>query len=68
MAEIKLSIDRMVAPETDVAASLKTIDSMADDIERMRAEAGATSDFDKLAILRRYIYQPGPWNGRKVFA
>jgi len=67
MAEIKLAIDRMVAPGVDVAASLKLIDRMAGEIERMRAEAGATSDFDRLAILRRYLYEPGPWNGGKVF-
>jgi regulator of sirC expression with transglutaminase-like and TPR domain len=66
MAEIKLAIDRMVAPGVDVAANLKIIDGMADDIERMRADAGATSDFDKLAILKRYIYEPGPWNAGRV--
>jgi hypothetical protein len=39
-AEIKLTIDRMAAPGVDVAASLKVIDGMAADIERMRAQAG----------------------------
>jgi len=68
MAEIELTIDRMVDPSVDVAANLKIIDRMAADIERMRAEAGATSDFDKLAVLRRYIYQSGPWNGERVFS
>jgi regulator of sirC expression with transglutaminase-like and TPR domain len=68
MAEIKLTIDRMVEPDIDVAAGLGIIDGMADDIERMRAAAGATSDFDKVAVLRRYLYEPGPWNGGKVFS
>ena len=67
-AEIKLTIDRMAAPGVDVAASLSIIDGMAADIERIRAQAGAVSDFDKLAVLRRYLYEPGPWNGGKVFA
>jgi len=67
-AEIKLTIDHMVEPGVDVAASLKIIDQMAADIERMRTQAGATTDFDKLAVLRRYLYEPGPWNGGKVFA
>jgi len=67
-AEIKLTIDHMVEPGVDVEASLKIIDGMAADIERMRAAAGATTDFDKLAVLRRYLYKPGPWNDGKVFA
>jgi regulator of sirC expression with transglutaminase-like and TPR domain len=67
-AEIKLTIDHMVDPDVDVAASLKIIDGMAADIERMRAAAGATTDFDKLAVLRRYLYEPGSWNGGQVFA
>jgi len=68
LAEIKLTIDRMVEPSVDVAANLKIIDGMVDDIERMRVAEGATSDFDKLAVLRRYIYEAGPWNGGKVFS
>lgn len=67
-AEIKLMIDRMAAPGVDVAASLKVIDTMAAEIERMRMQAGAVSDFDKVAVLRRYLYEPGPWNGGKVFS
>lgn len=68
MADIKLTIDRMVEPSVDVAANLKIIDGMTADIESMRAAAGATSDLDKLAVLKRYIYQPGPWNGGKAFS
>ncbi|MDO6967116.1 transglutaminase family protein [Rhizobium alvei] len=68
IAEIKLTIDRMVEPGVDVAANLQIINGMAADLERMRAEAGVTSDLDKLAILRRYIYEPGPWNGGKAFS
>ena len=67
-AEIKLTIDRMAAPGVDVAASLKVLDGMADDMERMRLQAGAVSDFDKVAVLRRYLYEPGPWNAGKVFS
>ena len=67
-ADITLTIDRMVAPAVDVAASLKVIDAMATAIERMRAQAGAVSDFDKVAVLRRYLYEPGPWNAGRVFS
>jgi len=68
MVENKQSIERMVEPSVDVAANLKIIDKMAADLEGMGAEACATGNFDKLAALRHYIYETGPWNDGKAFS
>lgn len=67
-AKINLTIGCMVEPSVDVATNLKIIDGMANDIEHVQAEAGATSDFDELAVLQRYIHQPGLWNDGKAFS
>ncbi|HBG97703.1 MAG TPA: hypothetical protein DDY29_02910 [Rhodobacteraceae bacterium] len=66
LGTIKLDIDRMVDPATDSAAALARIDSMAATISDMTPE-GATA-WERLAVLQRYVYQPGPWNGGNAFA
>ena len=49
-SKIKLTIDRIASPRVDVAASLNVIDDMAAEMERMKAQAGAVSDFEAFPL------------------
>jgi regulator of sirC expression with transglutaminase-like and TPR domain len=66
LAAIKLDIDRIVAPSIDIAAAASTIDAMAADLQRIGADVQGS--FDKLKVLRRYVYEAGAWNGNRPFA
>lgn len=65
MAEVKLSIDRMVDPTVNIEAGLAEIDRMADDVKRT-AGASASSG-ERLSALKRYVYDAGPWNHGRPF-
>jgi regulator of sirC expression with transglutaminase-like and TPR domain len=65
MADIKLTIDRMTEPSVDIAKGLKDIDRMEVDLDRM--VEGKTTSAAKLAGLKRYVYEAGPWNDNKPF-
>jgi regulator of sirC expression with transglutaminase-like and TPR domain len=65
LVEIKLTIDRMVDPAVNVEAGLKDIGRMESELDRV-AERETTSTA-KLAALKRYVYEAGPWNGGKPF-
>lgn len=64
-AEAKLTFDKIYDPKTDIAASLKQIDRMAQTIKTM-AGPSAPSRL-RLIMLRKYIYEPGLWNDGKPF-
>lgn len=65
LAEVKLAIDHMVDPTVDVEAGLAAIDRMAGEVQAMADEA--TGSAEKLAALKRYVYEAGVWNGNKPF-
>lgn len=65
LAYSKLTIDSLVDPEISIATNMTRLDVMIDAINGM-AGANASSD-QKLAAIRTYIYQPGPWNDDKPF-
>lgn len=65
LAEVKLSIDHMVDPTTNVEAGLAAIDRMAGEVQALAD--GATGSAERLAALKRYVYEAGPWNGGKPF-
>lgn len=64
-ARVKLTIDKMVDPKIDIGANLKRIDAIVGQIREM-AGTNPTSD-DKIKALRRYLYEPGPWNGFQAY-
>ncbi|MEM8851154.1 MAG: transglutaminase family protein [Pseudomonadota bacterium] len=56
----------MIDSSIDATAQLQQIDRMVADVEAMLPH-GASSR-DKLDALRRYVYEPGPWNGGRAFS
>lgn len=65
LADIKFAIDDMVDPATDVDAGLADLERMAGEVHSMGH--GATNSDEKLAALKRYLYEPGPWNDGEPF-
>ncbi|WP_193747626.1 transglutaminase family protein [Leisingera sp. ANG-M7] len=66
LARVKLEVDRIIDPSIDVEAQLAGINRMAAEVQAMlphNADAWA-----KVEVLRRYIYEPGPWNTQRAFA
>jgi len=61
LGQAKLTIDRQIDPAIDINANLQKIDAMVGQIRAM-PEFG-TSGAAKLAALKRYLYEPGEWNG-----
>ena len=66
LARAKLELDRLVMPSVDVEAELAQIDAMTAEIAAM-IPAGADS-WAKVEVLRRYLFEAGPWNDNPPFA
>jgi hypothetical protein len=65
LAKAKLVLDKIYNPSVDVEGSLRQIDGMA---ETIRAMAGPSAPARlRLIMLRKFIYDPGPWNGTPRF-
>lgn len=60
LAKAKLTIDRMIDPKIDVAATLRQLDTLAARI-RARFPVGA-SDAVKMELLLASLREPGPWS------
>lgn len=66
LARAKLELDRLVMPSVDVDAELAQIDAMATELATMiPAEADSWA---KVEVLRRYLYEAGPWNDNRPVA
>jgi regulator of sirC expression with transglutaminase-like and TPR domain len=65
LARVKLIIDRMIDPTMEVEANLEKIDTM---VARIKAipDFGVSST-SRLLALKRYLYEPGQWNGYRPF-
>ncbi len=66
LARAKLELDRLVMPSVDVDAEVAQIDAMAAELTAM-IPAGADA-WEKAEVLRRYLYEAGPWNDNRPFA
>ena len=66
LARVKIGVDRMVDPSIKVDSQLAQIDQMVATIEDM-LPTNADS-WAKIEAIRRYIYQPGPWNQGQAFS
>lgn len=64
LANAKLTIDRMIDPQTDIASGRKQLDAMVAEI-RARLPAHPSSRH-KLEALQTCSYQAGPWNGHST--
>jgi len=65
-ARVKIEVDRMIDPSIDVEAQLAQIDKMVTTIKTMLPPDA--DSWAKVEVLRRYIYQPGPWNDGNAFS
>jgi len=65
-ASVKIEVDRMIDPEISQERALADIDEMVAAIRRM-LPANASS-WDKVAAVRRYIYEAGAWNAHRPFS
>lgn len=57
LADVKLSIDQMVDPTVNVQAGLVAVDRMVGEALAMTGEA--TGSAERLAALKRYVYEAG---------
>ncbi|WP_299042130.1 transglutaminase family protein [uncultured Tateyamaria sp.] len=65
-ARVKIEVDRMIDSSIDVEAQLVQIDDM---VAAIRAMLPRNADsWTKVEAIRRYIYQPGPWNDGRAFS
>lgn len=65
LARVKLTVDRMIAPNIDIETNLKQLNVMGEQIKAMLPLNA--SNLEKMETLQRYIYQAGLWNGNKPF-
>lgn len=65
LASFKLQIDHLVDPKIDISQEVATLETMELEVRAMLPPNAPPSL--RLAMLRRYLYTPGPWNGGKVF-
>lgn len=65
MLDIKLAIDRRINPELDISIARRQIDKLASEAQRL---VGPQAGFrERMAAVRRVIYDPGPWNDGRPF-
>jgi len=66
LARVKIEVDRMIDPTIDVETQLAQIDEMVATIEDMLPRNA--DSWAKIETIRRYIYEPGPWNENRAFS
>lgn len=66
LEDVKLAVDHWIDPTSDPRAVKALIDGLAKQLAPMLD--GASDDHAKLKVLRRFLYEPGPWNGNRIFA
>lgn len=62
---VKLAVDAMVDPSSNAVEVQAEIDRMAADVRVMAGENASLSE--RLAALKRYLYEGGDWNGNRPF-
>ncbi|PDT27230.1 hypothetical protein CO660_24445 [Rhizobium sp. L9] len=66
LADIKFTVDHMIDASVSIEAGIAEIDRMAADV---KATLPSNADgAETLATLRRYLYEPGAWNGGSAFS
>lgn len=66
LLDTKLTIDKLIDADLDVALTRSRIESMVEDINTMTTPA--MSGWQRLDVLRTYIYEAGDWNNETVFS
>lgn len=65
-AEVMVAVERIINPRLDGEAMLAEIDRMASHIQT--ATPKDAPEWDKVDVIRQYIYEPGYWNNNRAFA
>lgn len=65
LAGIKLAIDQMADPAADIAGASAALDELTGQLRGMAV--GAQTSAERLAVLKRLMYEPGPWNENRPF-
>ncbi len=60
-----LMINKMIDPTIDMHATLKKINAMVADVRAMVRPKASSNE--KVAALKAYLYQKGPWNSGRTF-
>jgi regulator of sirC expression with transglutaminase-like and TPR domain len=66
MAGIKFTVDQLADPAADIGAADAALDHLMDALRDMAA--GSRTSTEKLAALKRLIYEQGPWKDGRPFA
>lgn len=66
LARLKIEVDQMIDGSIDVEVQLAEIDQMVVAIEGMLPRNA--DSWAKIEVIRRYIYEAGPWNGNNAFS
>jgi regulator of sirC expression with transglutaminase-like and TPR domain len=79
--QLEAQVETLFAPSRDLLDVKLAVDAMAggtatdtkSEIDQLAAKlvamaAGAETSHEKVKILRRFIYEPGEWNGDRAFA
>ena len=65
LAKLRVTVDKMIDPSIDEAATLKALDQIASQVRAMiRPNASSREKFE---ALRSFLYQPGPWNQGQIY-
>lgn len=64
-ARVKLALDALVDPSSDVDETMAELDRMATKARRLAGKSA--SEGAKLGAIRQLIYESGPWNGHRPF-
>lgn len=62
----KLVIDTLIDPEADIEEGLAKIDSIAARVQQLAGEDASAAR--RVAFLRAYIYEAGPWNDHQPYS
>jgi len=65
LAEVKLSIDKLIVSSIDVKSELTKIDRMVADVQSMLLPE--SSAMKKMQAVKKYLYTPGQWNNYKAY-
>jgi regulator of sirC expression with transglutaminase-like and TPR domain len=66
LAGIKFTVDQMADPAANIGAASAMLDQLTKVLRKMAA--GAQTSAEKLAFLKRLVYEAGPWNDNRPFA
>jgi regulator of sirC expression with transglutaminase-like and TPR domain len=66
LAGIKFTVDQMADPAAEIGAAIAELDRLTNALREMAA--GSPTSGEKLAVLKRLIYEAGPWNDGRPFA